>query len=143
MLRAGRGQEGRRFYLTERQIQDIVDKRVRETLKGKLQREKHKTMSEMTVMMAEVPVYAVLEHWGDLRLKQKDGKSRAENLAEIILEDCLCVLDDYISLAEISEALKKDYGVDVDSMRRKMKKPGWMAKELSSTDASRRSKKRS
>jgi hypothetical protein len=140
MLRAGRGQEGRRFYLTERQIQDIVDKRVRETLKSKLEKEKQKTLNEMAVMMSEIPVYAVLEHWGDLRLKQKDGKTRAENLAEIILEDCLCVLDDYISLAEISEALKRDYKVDVDAMRRKMRKPGWKAKESSGENTSRRSK---
>lgn len=140
MLRAGRGQEGRRYYVTENQIREIVDARVRKTLKGKLEKEKLKTMHEMTVMMAEIPVYSVLKHWGDLRLKQKDGKTRAENLAEIILEDCLCVLDDYVSLEEISEALKKDYGVDVDAMRRKMKKPGWMAKESSGANASRRSK---
>ena len=140
MLRAGRGQEGRRYYVTENQIREIVDARVRKTLKGKLEKEKLKTMHEMTVMMAEIPVYSVLEHWGDLRLKQKDGKTRAENLAEIILEDCLCVLDDYVTLAEISETLKKDYKVDVDAMRRKMKKPGWKAKELSSADTSRRTK---
>jgi hypothetical protein len=143
MLRAGRGQEGRRYYVTENQIREIVDARVRKTLKGKLEKEKLKTMHEMTVMMTEIPVYSVLEHWGDLRLRQKDGKTRAENLAEIILEDCLCVLDDYISLAEISEALKKDYGVDVDVMRRKMRKPGWKAKELSDEHASRKRKKRS
>lgn len=140
MLRAGRGQEGRRYYVTENQIREIVDARVRKTLKGKLEKEKLKTMHEMTVMMAEIPVYSVLEHWGDLRLKQKDGKTRAENLAEIILEDCLCVLEDYVTLAEISETLKKDYKVDVDAMRRKMKKPGWKAKELSSADTSRRTK---
>lgn len=125
MLRAGRGQEGRRYYVTENQIREIVDARVRKTLKGKLEKEKLKTMHEMTVMMTEIPVYSVLEHWGDLRLRQKDGKTRAENLAEI------------------SEALKKDYGVDVDVMRRKMRKPGWKAKELSDEHASRKRKKRS
>ena len=96
----------------------------------------------MVVMMAEVPVYAVLEHFGDIRLKEKDGKSRAENLAEIILEDSLCVMDDYISLAEISDTIKTKYKVDVDALRRKMRKPGWRKKEFMNGDARRKIKNR-
>lgn len=141
MLRAGRGQDGgKRYYITEKQLRQMVDRRVKEILQGRLEMEKQKTLKEMTVMMAEVPMYAVLEHFGDIRLKEKDGKSRAEVLAEIILEDCMCVLDDYVSLAEISDTIKTKYKVDVDALRRKMRKPGWKEKELMHADTRRASK---
>lgn len=141
MLRAGRGQDGgKRYYVTEKQLRQMVDRRVKEKLQGRLEMEKQKTLKEMTVMMAEVPMYAVLEHFGDIRLKEKDGKSRAEVLAEIILEDCMCVLDDYVSLAEISDTIKSKYKVDVDKFRRKMRRPGWKVRELRHADARTASK---
>ena len=141
MLRAGRGQDGgQRYYITEKQIRQMVDRRVKEKLQGRLAMENQKTLNEMVVMMAEIPMYAVLEHFGDIRLKEKDGKSRAEVLAEIILEDSLCVMDDYISLAEISDTIKTKYKVDVDALRRKMRKPGWKEKELMHADTRRRRK---
>jgi len=141
MLRAGRGQDGgKRYYVTEKQLRQMVDRRVKETLEGRLQMEKQKTLNEMTVVMAEVPIYAVLEHFRDIRLREKDGKTRAEVLTEIILEDCLCVMDDYVSLKEISDTIKSKYKVDVDKFRRKMRRPGWKVRELRHADARTASK---